>query len=37
MNKIDAPVFVHPDALVDEGANVGSGTRVWAFVVEFSE
>ena len=31
MNKIDAPVFVHPDALVDEGANVGSGTRVWAF------
>src|ERR1017187_1383528 len=31
MNKIDAPVFVHPDALVDEGATVGSGTRVWAF------
>ena len=31
MNKIDVPVFVHPNALVDKGANVGSGTRVWAF------
>jgi acetyltransferase-like isoleucine patch superfamily enzyme len=25
------PVFVHPNALVDEGAKVGAGTRVWAF------
>jgi acetyltransferase-like isoleucine patch superfamily enzyme len=31
MSKIDVPIFIHPDALVDEGANVGSGTRVWAF------
>jgi len=31
MNKIDAPVFIHPNALIDEGAKIGSGTRVWAF------
>lgn len=30
-NTVDAPVFVHPNALVDEGSKVGSGTRVWAF------
>ena len=31
MTKNDAPVFIHPLALVDEGAKIGSGTRVWAF------
>lgn len=25
------PVFVHPHALVEDGAKVGGGTRVWAF------
>lgn len=30
-NTGDATVFVHPNALVDDGAKVGSGTRVWAF------
>src|ERR1700722_276299 len=31
MKAIDPAVFVHPRALVDEGAKIGSGTRVWAF------
>jgi acetyltransferase-like isoleucine patch superfamily enzyme len=31
MNKIDARAFIHPYALVDEGAKIGSRTRVWAF------
>ena len=31
MNKIDATVFVHAHALIDEGAKIGSRTRVWAF------
>lgn len=26
-----AAVFVHPNALVDQGAKIGSGSRVWAF------
>jgi UDP-2-acetamido-3-amino-2,3-dideoxy-glucuronate N-acetyltransferase len=30
MNKTQ-PVFLHPQALVDEGATIGPGTRVWAF------
>ena len=29
--KSDASVFVYPDALVDEGAKIVPGTRVWAF------
>ena len=31
MNKSDAPAFIHSHALIDEGAKIGSGTRVWAF------
>jgi UDP-2-acetamido-3-amino-2,3-dideoxy-glucuronate N-acetyltransferase len=31
MNRTDARVFVHPDALVDDGAKIGCRTRVWAF------
>jgi len=31
MNTIDNQPFVHPNALVDEGAKIGSRTRVWAF------
>jgi len=31
MNETDATIFVHPHALIDEGAKVGSRTRVWAF------
>ncbi len=27
----DAPVFVHPSAIVDEGATLGAGCRVWHF------
>jgi UDP-2-acetamido-3-amino-2,3-dideoxy-glucuronate N-acetyltransferase len=27
----DAPVFVHPSAIVDEGATLGAGSRVWHF------
>lgn len=26
-----APVVVHPSAIVDEGAQIGAGTRVWHF------
>ncbi len=26
------PCFVHPSAVVDEGAGIGEGTRVWHFV-----
>jgi acetyltransferase-like isoleucine patch superfamily enzyme len=31
MNKSDASAFIHSHALIDEGAKIGSGTRVWAF------
>jgi acetyltransferase-like isoleucine patch superfamily enzyme len=31
MDKIDTAVFVHPHALIDEGAEIGAGTRIWAF------
>ena len=31
MNETGSSIFVHPHALIDEGAKVGSGTRVWAF------
>jgi UDP-2-acetamido-3-amino-2,3-dideoxy-glucuronate N-acetyltransferase len=31
MKKIAAAVFVHPRALIDKGAKIGRGTRVWAF------
>jgi UDP-2-acetamido-3-amino-2,3-dideoxy-glucuronate N-acetyltransferase len=31
MKKFDPSIFVHPHALVDEGAKIGSRTRVWAF------
>ena len=24
--------YIHPNALVEDGANIGDGTRVWAFV-----
>ena len=27
----DKPVFIHPSAVVDEGAVVGAGTRIWHF------
>ncbi|MCI6289280.1 MAG: WxcM-like domain-containing protein [Lentisphaeria bacterium] len=27
----DSSVFVHPQGIVDEGASVGAGTRVWAW------
>jgi len=26
-----APTFIHPHALIDKGATVGRGTRIWAF------
>ena len=29
---IHSEAFVHPEAIVEEGASIGSGTRVWAFV-----
>lgn len=29
---IDRKAFIHPLALVEEGATIGSGTRIWAFV-----
>jgi UDP-2-acetamido-3-amino-2,3-dideoxy-glucuronate N-acetyltransferase len=28
---VDAAVFVHPSAIVDEGATLGAGSRVWHF------
>lgn len=28
---METPAFVHPTAVVDEGARLGSGTRVWHF------
>ena len=31
VNTPDQPFFVHPQGIVDEGAQVGSRTRVWAF------
>lgn len=31
MSGIDPTAFIHPQALVDEGAQVGAQTRVWAF------
>jgi UDP-3-O-[3-hydroxymyristoyl] glucosamine N-acyltransferase len=31
MTAIDSSAFIHPKALVDEGAVVGARTRVWAF------
>jgi len=31
MNKYDAAVLIHPQALIDQHAKIGSGTRVWAF------
>jgi UDP-2-acetamido-3-amino-2,3-dideoxy-glucuronate N-acetyltransferase len=31
MNKYDAAVLIHPQALIDQRAKIGSGTRVWAF------
>ncbi len=31
MSESPKTVFVHPKALVDEGARIGAGTRVWAF------
>jgi UDP-2-acetamido-3-amino-2,3-dideoxy-glucuronate N-acetyltransferase len=27
----EAPAFVHPTAVVDEGAEIGAGTKVWHF------
>jgi len=30
-NTVDAAAFVHPNALIEEGGKVGSGSRVWAF------
>jgi UDP-2-acetamido-3-amino-2,3-dideoxy-glucuronate N-acetyltransferase len=27
----DAPAFVHPSAIVDDGVEVGSGTKIWHF------
>ena len=27
----DKPYFVHPSAIVDEGASVGEGTKIWPF------
>jgi UDP-2-acetamido-3-amino-2,3-dideoxy-glucuronate N-acetyltransferase len=31
ITKVNNTVFVHPNGLIDEGAKVGAGTRVWAF------
>ena len=31
MKEVDPAMFLHRQALVDEGAKIGSGTRVWAF------
>ena len=31
LTKTENTVFVHPKALIDEGAQVGARTRVWAF------
>jgi acetyltransferase-like isoleucine patch superfamily enzyme len=31
MSEASPTIFVHPNALIDEGAKIGSGTRVWAF------
>src|SRR5690606_2118363 len=27
----DAPVFIHPSAIVDDGVEIGAGTKVWHF------
>ncbi len=27
----DKPVFIHPTAIVDEGAEIGAGTKIWHF------
>lgn len=29
---IDSSVFIHPTALVDEGATIGAGSRIWHWV-----
>jgi UDP-2-acetamido-3-amino-2,3-dideoxy-glucuronate N-acetyltransferase len=29
---MDASYFVHPSAIVDEGAQIGAGSRIWHFV-----
>lgn len=31
MNDTETPPFIHPNALVEIGAKIGSGTRIWAF------
>jgi UDP-2-acetamido-3-amino-2,3-dideoxy-glucuronate N-acetyltransferase len=28
---VDAPVFVHPSAIVDDGVEIGAGTKIWHF------
>jgi UDP-2-acetamido-3-amino-2,3-dideoxy-glucuronate N-acetyltransferase len=28
---MDKPIFIHPSAIIDEGASVGPGTKVWHF------
>lgn len=37
MNKIHATAYLHSHALVDAGATIGAGTRVWAFTHILSE
>lgn len=32
MNEIHAPPSIHPTAVVDEGAQIGAGTRIWHWV-----
>jgi UDP-2-acetamido-3-amino-2,3-dideoxy-glucuronate N-acetyltransferase len=33
----EQPYFIHPSAYVDEGSNVGDGTKIWHFVHVMSE
>ena len=31
-NEATTDVYIHPTAVVDEGAKIGKGTKVWHFV-----
>lgn len=32
MNNTNAPVSIHPTAIVDDGASIGAGTKIWHWV-----